>query len=126
MPRGSSRPQASPRIRRSLRPALRLAAGIGVVLALASPARADVIDGDWCHDDGRRLSIRGPTIVTPGGTTLRGDYTRHSFDYTIPPDEAGSGQPVTMTLRSETRVDVRVGGQNEPVQVWRRCTATTS
>jgi hypothetical protein len=92
---------------------------------LASPAHADAIDGDWCHDDGRRFSIHGPTIVTPGAT-LQGDYTRHSFQYTVPPSEAGGGQPVSMILRSETRVDVRVGSSNETFQVWHRCTATTS
>lgn len=124
MSRGSSRTRTSPGNRHGWLTAIGLAAGVG--LALTSPARADVIDGDWCHDDGRRFSISGATIVTPGGTTLRGDYTRHSFAYTIPPDEAGSGQPVTMMLRGETRVDVRVGGPNEPFQVWRRCSATTS
>ena len=101
------------------------AAAVGV-LGLASAAHADVIDGDWCHDDGRRLSIRGPTIVTPGGAMLQGDYTRHSFQYTAPPTEASGGQPVSMTLRSETRVDVRVGGPSATFQVWHRCTATTS
>jgi hypothetical protein len=102
--------------------------GIAVmaVLGLASPARADVIDGDWCHDDGRRLSIQGPTIITPGGATLQGDYSRHSFQYTAPPNEAGGGQLISMILRSETRVDVRVGGPGETYQVWHRCTATTS
>jgi hypothetical protein len=88
------------------------AAAVVAVLGLASPARADVFDGGWCHDDARRLSIRRPTIVTPGGATLQGDYTRHSFQYTVPPNEAGSGQPVSLILRSETRVDVRVARQS--------------
>ena len=58
--------------------------------------------------------------------TLQGDYTRHSFQYTAPSNEAGGGQPVSMILRSETRVDVRVGGSGESYQTWHRCTATTS
>ena len=41
-------------------------------------------------------------------------------------NEAGGGQPVSMILRSETRVDVRVGSSSETVQAWHRCTATTS
>jgi hypothetical protein len=102
------------------------AATVVALLGLASPARADVIDGDWCHDDGRRFSIHGPTIVTPGGATIQGDYTRHSFQYTAPLSEAGGGQPISMTLRSETRVDVRAGGPSEIIQVWHRCPATTS
>ena len=96
------------------------------MLGLASPARADAIDGDWCYDDGRHMSIRGPTIITPGGVTLQGDYTRHSFQYTAPPNEAGGGQPISMILRSETRVDVRIGGRDDTYQIWHRCTATTS
>ena len=100
--------------------------GLALLLASGASALADVIDGDWCHDDGRRFSIHGPTIVTPGGATLQGDYTRHSFQYTVPLNEAGGGQPISMTLRSETRVDVRTGGPSEIIQVWHRCTATTS
>jgi hypothetical protein len=126
MSRGSPQSHTAPPNWRRWSHALRIGSGLAAVLALTSPARADVIDGDWCHDDGRRFSIRGPTIVTPGGTTLQGDYTRHSFEYTTPPNEAGSGQPVTMTLRSETRVDVRVGGPSDSFQAWHRCTATTS
>ena len=126
MSRWSPRSQPSPTSSHGWLPTLRLGAGIVAIVAFTSPARADVIDGDWCHDDGRRFSIRGSTIVTPGGTTLHGDYTRHSFEYTAPSNEAGSGQHVAMTLRSETRVDVRVGGPSETFQVWHRCTATTS
>lgn len=100
---------------------------IGAALAAlaGAPAVADVIDGDWCHDDGRRMSIRGPAIVTPGGTRLEGDYTRHSFHYVAPAGEPDGGQPVDMLLRSETRVDVRTGREAAP-QTWHRCTATTS
>jgi hypothetical protein len=57
---------------------------------------------------------------------LQGDYTRHSFQYTVPPNQAGSGQPMSLILRSETRVDVRLGNPSEAFQVWHRCTATTS
>jgi hypothetical protein len=31
---------------------------------------ADVIDGDWCRGDGKRMKIRGPEIVTPGGNRV--------------------------------------------------------
>ena len=57
------------------------AAGIAVALALvASPAHADQIDGEWCHDDGRVMSIEGPRMVTPGGgNRIVGDYTRHTL-----------------------------------------------
>src|SRR5262245_46146015 len=42
-------------------------------LLLAEAACADAIDGQWCYPDGRRFSIRGPEIVTPAGTRMRGN-----------------------------------------------------
>jgi hypothetical protein len=39
---------------------------------------------------------------------------------------ASSAQPVSMILRSEARVDVRVEHPDESFQGWHRCTATTS
>ncbi len=47
-------------------------------------AQADQIDGHWCYKDGRSLSIRGPQIITPGGSKMRGDYDRHGFAYVVP------------------------------------------
>jgi hypothetical protein len=95
---------------------------IGLTLT-AAPAVADAIDGDWCSGDGRRLSIAGPVIVTPGGTRKQGAYTRHSFDYTVPAGEPDAGQEVSMRLLSEIAVQIHVGPVN---QTWHRCTATTS
>ena len=50
-----------------------LAVAAGVLCLAASHARADVIDGDWCKADGKRMKIRGPEITTPGGNQTRGD-----------------------------------------------------
>ena len=48
--------------------------GMSIVLAAAAVmllaptlARADAIDGNWCADDGRVMTIEGPRILTPGG-----------------------------------------------------------
>jgi hypothetical protein len=49
-----------------------------LLLAGGGSALADRIDGDWCRADGKRMSIHGPDIVTPGGKQIQGDYTRHS------------------------------------------------
>jgi hypothetical protein len=54
---------------------------------LAGTARADAIDGDWCANDGRHFSIRGPAITTSGGTATEGHYARHSFSYVVPDGE---------------------------------------
>jgi hypothetical protein len=95
--------------------------GIAVLATSLGTAQADAIDGNWCHADGRRLSIRGPQIVTPGGTSMRGDYTRHSFVYVVPPGERGSGETVSMILLSEYLMHARQGGNDAPVQAWTRC-----
>ena len=102
------------------------AASIAMLLASAVPCFADAIDGDWCRADGKRMSIRGPEITTPGGNQTRGDYTRHSFAYVIPAGEAGAGEPVQIILRGEYLAHARQGAESSPWQEWRRCSATTS
>lgn len=101
------------------------AAGLMTLLGM-HPALADVIDGEWCSDDGRHLSIAGPTIVTPGGTRMQGAYTRHSFLYTAPANEPNGGEEVSLRLLSEIAVQIRFGGEESRVQTWHRCTETTS
>ena len=101
------------------------AAGLAMLFGIR-PALADAIDGDWCSDDGRHLSIAGPNIVTPGGTRMQGSYTRHSFLYTVPANEPNGGEEVSMRLLSEVAVLIRFGPADRPSQTWHRCTATTS
>jgi hypothetical protein len=92
----------------------------GGLLALAGPARADAIDGHWCSDGGLRLTIQGPSLLSPGGARLAGDYTRHGFSYTAPAGEPGAGGRVEMRLMGETMI--RVQAENGPMEpVWRRC-----
>jgi hypothetical protein len=94
---------------------------------IAAPAFADAIDGDWCHNDGRRFSIRGPQIVTPGGRWMEGDYSRHAFNYVVPTPEPGAGKTVFMTLLDENHVHLRLG---EPFtadpELWIRCSPSVS
>ena len=84
------------------------------------PALADAIDGDWCRADGKRMTIRGPAIVTPGGQHTNGDYTRHSFSYVIPAGEVGAGVAVSIQLLGEYLAHARQGA-DASVQEWRRC-----
>jgi hypothetical protein len=91
-----------------------------MLTVMATDARADAIDGDWCHTAGKRMSIHGSDIVTPGGKQTRGNYTRHFFSYVIPDGEAGAGATVSITLLSEYLAHARVG--NDPtIMEWRRC-----
>jgi hypothetical protein len=95
---------------------------------IAAPAFADAIDGDWCYlSDGRRFSIRGPDIVTPGGAHLQGDYSRHAYSYPAPANERGGGKTIFMTLLDENTVHLRYGEAfaGDP-ETWIRCSPSTS
>jgi hypothetical protein len=93
---------------------------------LASPAFADAIDGNWCHSDGRRFTIRGPEIVTPGGKRMEGNYSRHWFTYTAPAPEPGAGQTIFMALADENTVHLRLGEQTSTPETWVRCSPSVS
>jgi hypothetical protein len=97
----------------------------------ACPTWADVIDGHWCFPDGKRISIQGPDIVTPGGSHIQGDYARHFFTYVAPQADPDAGQTVSMTLINEDTVQLRIGtapsyASDGPMQVWHRCGPPTS
>ena len=100
--------------------AMTLVAASAALIAFSVPAHADAIDGDWCRADGKRMSIHGPAIVTPGGGKTQGDYSRHAFAYVIPPGEAGAGNNVAITLLGEYLAHAREGAAGA-VQEWRRC-----
>ena len=87
-----------------------------------SEARADAIDGMWCRDS-RSMRIDGPSIVTPGGTSMTGDYDRHGFRYVVPPGEGDAGKTVVMVLLSDHDLDVTVG--EGATERWRRCKLTS-
>lgn len=93
---------------------------LGLLASLSRPAFADAIDGHWCDDGKKHLEINGPSIVTPAGASLKGDYDRHGFRYVEPT----TGKSVTMTLLGETRMNLRMG--DGPEESWHRCAAPTS
>ena len=97
----------------------------------AKHARADAIDGHWCHADGRLLSIAGPRIVTPLGSEVSGDYRRHFFTYHVPAAEPAAGTVIFMTQLSEETIQVRRGAdlaiaEAATPETWRRCSAEMS
>ena len=104
----------------------RAAASAFLLFATSSIAYADAIDGYWCSDDGKQMSISGPDITTPGGSRIKGNYDRHGFDYVVPDGEAGNGEKVTILLRSEYLAVSRQGAGDAPTKEWRRCPERTS
>jgi hypothetical protein len=97
---------------------------VGICLAglTATPSRADAIDGEWCLG-GSHFAIDGPSLLTPGGNRIQGAYTRHSFAYVVPQNEAGAGTEITMALLNEETVQLTRKGQTP--EVWRRCKVTS-
>ncbi len=90
------------------------------LLVLATGAAyADSIDGDWCSDNGRRISIAGPDVTVSKAVKMQGNYTRHGFSFTMPAPESDAGSAVEMQLQGETRVQIKIG--SGAAQVWRRC-----
>jgi hypothetical protein len=102
---------------------MRFPLALGVAcLVVATPALADRIDGEWCHQSGS-LVIDGPKIRTPSGNNATGDYSHHNFAYKVPPTEPEPGSDIAMRqLNEETMVLTRKG---KPEETWRRCKVTS-
>jgi hypothetical protein len=111
---------------------------LAAVLLLAAPtsAYADAIDGDWCSADGQHMTIKGDDITTPDGNQIKGNYTRHAFDYVVPAGEAGAGETIRILLRSgylalshqgpaDARGSLVLHGISS-LKEWRRCANRTS
>ena len=99
---------------------------VGGLLLQTGVSHADAIDGDWCSANGKRMSILGEKITTPGGNRINGNYSRHAFDYVVPAGESGSGEIVNIILRSEYLAISRQGPADGPATEWRRCKETIS
>ena len=89
-----------------------------MTMASISTALADAIDGDWCLGS-KTLNILGPHIRTPGGTEMQGDYTRHTFNYTVPATEPEAGIAVAMRLQGQDFMAMTKGATAP--ETWRRC-----
>jgi hypothetical protein len=98
---------------------LGLTTAFALMVFLTNAAQADAIDGDWCRADGKRMSIRGPSIMTPGGKAIEGNYS-HSISYVVPAGETGAGTTTEIQLLSEYLAQARTAG-DASVQEWRRC-----
>lgn len=102
-------------------PRLAIASVSLAFLALASPAFADSIDGKWCSEDGRRITIDGTLgIWGQAGLRLTGEYLRYTYLFAMPAGEPEAGQRVEMRFRrSDQRIAVKIG-DGEP-KLWQKC-----
>jgi hypothetical protein len=102
-------------------------AAVVVVLGIfvsPMPALADAIDGEWCLGTSH-FAIDGPNILTPGGSRIQGNYSRHGFVYVVPTNEPGAGVEINMVLLNEESVRLTRGGQSSEPEIWRRCKPTS-
>ena len=91
---------------------------------MPTPARADAIDGEWCLGSSH-FAIDGPSILTPGGNRIQGNYSRHGFFYVVPANEPGAGGEIDMVLLNEETVRLTRKGQTSGPEIWRRCKPTS-
>ena len=103
---------------------LTLLFSVGALTLAPSLAQADALDGTWCADDGRTLSIDGPALVTPGGTQMTGDYARHTFAYVVPSGEPNAGSEVFMRQINDEIMELRPTPDAE-FETWTRCDFTS-
>lgn len=82
-------------------------------------AHADALDGDWCSEEGNKLTIDGKIITTPAGRTIEGVYGRHRFQYTAPVGGWKSGKDIDIRQYSDTRMVLKAGDERETE--WRPC-----
>ena len=96
----------------------------GAVCVASSSASADAIDGQWCLGPSH-FAIDGPSILTPGGNRIQGNYSRHGFAYVVPSNEPGAGSAINMVLLNEETVQLTRQGQTSAPEIWRRCKPTS-
>lgn len=106
----------------ALQPRHRLALTLAATIASITPALADRIDGEWCNGVAS-LQIEGPSIRTPGGNQITGDYSRHGFAYAVPANEPEAGTQIVMHLVSEEQMTLTK--KDKPDETWRRCKVTS-
>ena len=95
-------------------------------MLVTTTARADAIDGNWCHTSHGNLEIRGENIITPGGTQMTGAYTRHTFRYVSPAGERAANQTINMAIVDDETLHLIVEGTDSGIEVWQRCRVNVS
>jgi hypothetical protein len=93
-------------------------------LLVPLPALADRIDGDWCYAT-QSLTINGPSIRTPGGNQIQGEYSRHGFVYMVPASETEAGVQIDMRLLGEEVMILARKNASKAEETWRRCKPTS-
>ena len=101
-----------------------------LIIIAAGPAQADGLDGIWCSPDGRRITVDGLAVVSPGGQPATGVYGTVDFSFPVPEGEPDAGAVIWMKLVDENTARVSTvseqQGEPPPHGRWRRCAYTSS
>lgn len=91
-------------------------------------ALADQIDGNWCSPTGKTLSVDGPQVVTPGGSSVTANYDRHHVDFIIPKGEARAGERFVADQLGDEEIKVTIAGSAgakiAKPEIWTPCKPT--
>lgn len=103
-----------------------LAALLSLALSSAAAvAEADSLDGRWCSPDGRRITVTGLAVITPGGREVIGRYSQKAFAFVMPEREWDGGKTFWMELKTSNSARVSVQSPHHegppPHDLWRRC-----
>lgn len=98
------------------------------LVSLALVAGETGVDGSWCAADGRRISVDGLSVVTPGGQRATGRYSLRAFTFELPAGEWLAGAEVWMERKGADAVRVSTLSKGHegppPHDLWRRCRIT--
>ena len=109
--------------------AARLSSWAFLLIVVVGVAHADGLDGIWCSPDGRRITVDGLDVITPGGQRTTGVYRNDDFAFSVPKTARNAGAVIWMELVSENtaRVSIVSKEQREPPPhgLWQRCAYTS-
>jgi len=102
-----------------------LLAGFAGTGPAAANGTDGAINGAWCSPDGKRITIDGTTVTTPGGNTVTGEDRGRAFRFVLPDGEFDAGTEIWLEL--EDSGNLRVSRLKDttlgppPHDEWTRC-----
>lgn len=94
------------------------------ITLFTKPSTADSIDGRWCHKSSQ-VTIEGPTIITPSGKKVTGEFDRHEFNYKIPAGDQHAGEDGKFEVQHDTLAHFTRSGSSQ-FEEWEPCPSPTS
>ena len=98
-------------------------------MIMLSVLKVGAVDGKWCSDDGRTISVNGLTVVAANGLPAVGAYTEKAFYFAEPRADGRAGPEIWMEPKGPDAVRVSVVSEVQkeppPHDLWSRCGVTS-